>query len=63
MVSVEAETAVPWLTTGVVVVVEAMVPESVEEDRVEELQPASARPARQRMKIVLFIGVFELPKD
>lgn len=53
-------------TTGAVADVEdvvAVLPYSEEEDRVAELQPASARPARQRMKIDLFIGDFELPHD
>jgi hypothetical protein len=63
--SVDVERVVSLVTTtgDVAVVVEAVVPYSVEEDRVAELQPASARPAKQRMKIVLFIGDFELPND
>lgn len=56
--SVCAETTVPPLTTGVVAVVVA--PYSVEDERVEELQPARARPAREEMKIIFFIGRIEL---
>ena len=59
---VSVETAVPVLTLGAAVVV-AAVPYSVDWDRVAELQPASARPARQRTKIDLFIGDFELRED
>ena len=45
------------MTTGVGIdVVVAVVPYSVDEDRVEELHPTSARPASDEMKIIFFIG-------
>lgn len=47
----------PLTTTGAVaVVVEAVVPYSVDVDRVAELHPARARPTKEEMKIVFFIG-------